>query len=330
MAAKAKKALNSTWGLIERTGRNSLKDRMYFYNSLVRSGALYGVEIWGWEGSKAIEAVYSRYCKAAMGLARNTPEYIWRCEGGLKSLKYICRERADRYLLDVMKMEEGRWPKIVLREEYRGILNGRPSKSGSKLNKALEEMCCKDITKMIWDNVEMSQIEQKLEEGLLHLQATMREEENKKIMDSSYNPWFKFLKTCRETEPYWIDRKTPSWMKLAWCRIRCDNIGKARKKGYRDWLCRLCQGEEETLEHIFRCRTLLNSVKAEARSFVLNWMGRKTGADFDWLLLQTLRGEPVQEICQFVGKLLKLTRGGDDSVLDVYDAAAQQVPSEGV
>lgn len=45
MAAKAKKALNYTWGLIERTGRNSLRHRMYLSNFLVTSGALNGVEI---------------------------------------------------------------------------------------------------------------------------------------------------------------------------------------------------------------------------------------------------------------------------------------------
>lgn len=79
-----------------------------------------------------------------------------------------------------MKMEEGRWPKVVLREECRGIMNGRSSKWGSRLTKAQEEMCCKDIIKMIWNKVKVSQIEQKLQEGLLHLQAIMREEENKK------------------------------------------------------------------------------------------------------------------------------------------------------
>lgn len=47
LAGKAQKALKATWRLIKRTDRSRLRDRMYLYNALVRSEALYGVEVWG-------------------------------------------------------------------------------------------------------------------------------------------------------------------------------------------------------------------------------------------------------------------------------------------
>lgn len=47
MACKAQKATNATWGLIKGSGRDNRKDRAYLNDSLVRSIALYGVEIWG-------------------------------------------------------------------------------------------------------------------------------------------------------------------------------------------------------------------------------------------------------------------------------------------
>ncbi|CAD6208128.1 GSCOCG00010388001-RA-CDS [Cotesia congregata] len=130
MAGKARVAINATWGLIQRIARSTFRDRMYLYNSLVRAGAMFGVELWGWEDNKEMEAVYGRYCKAALGLAKNTPEYIWRTESGAESWKVSCRRRASKYIMDILGMENGRWPKVCLRETCRGILNSKPSKWG--------------------------------------------------------------------------------------------------------------------------------------------------------------------------------------------------------
>ena len=35
------------------------------------------------------------------------------------------RRRASKYILEVCEMKEGRWPKICLKEELRGISNGQ-------------------------------------------------------------------------------------------------------------------------------------------------------------------------------------------------------------
>lgn len=173
MAGKAQKALNATWGLIERTGRNTIRDRLYLCSSLVRSGALYGVEIWGWGGSREIEAMHRRYCKAAMGVAKNTPEYIWRTEGGMESIMVTVRKRACMYLLDIMRMEDKRWPKVCLREECRGILNGEPTRWGNAVVMALEEMKCSDVIRMIWEKKEIAVIEDRLNEGLNYMEAAL-------------------------------------------------------------------------------------------------------------------------------------------------------------
>ena len=39
-----------------------------------------------------------------------------------------------------MDMEEGRWPKIFLREEIRGISNGNPKKWGKEFKMAMDEV----------------------------------------------------------------------------------------------------------------------------------------------------------------------------------------------
>ena len=86
-------------------------------NSLVQSGSLYGVEIWS-SRREEIEKVQGRIVKAAFGVAKNTPDYLWKLEAG-RSLEIEAR-RATQYLIEILKMEDNRWLKICLQEEIRG------------------------------------------------------------------------------------------------------------------------------------------------------------------------------------------------------------------
>lgn len=60
LASKAVRAANSTWGLIKRTRRNRLKNRLCLMNSLVKSVMMYEVEVWEWFGAKKIESAYAK------------------------------------------------------------------------------------------------------------------------------------------------------------------------------------------------------------------------------------------------------------------------------
>lgn len=92
-AGKAQTAANAAWGEGKRTGRKNLSDRMYLMDILVKSGMLYGVEIWGWGKIDTFERIQGKYTKMMMGIARNTPKYIWRNESGVISIEYTIRER---------------------------------------------------------------------------------------------------------------------------------------------------------------------------------------------------------------------------------------------
>ncbi|XP_044591519.1 uncharacterized protein LOC123269748 [Cotesia glomerata] len=78
MARKAQKATNAVWGIIKRSKRNSIRERMYLMNTVAKSVAMYGVEVWGWEKSEEIRRVHRRLCKMALGVSRDTQGYIWR------------------------------------------------------------------------------------------------------------------------------------------------------------------------------------------------------------------------------------------------------------
>ena len=73
-----------------------------------------------------------RFIKMALGVARNTPDYLWKLEAGKRSIEIEAQRRAGAYIVGVLKMKEGRWPKVCLNEEIRGIINGNPSRWGAE------------------------------------------------------------------------------------------------------------------------------------------------------------------------------------------------------
>ena len=75
---KAQKAVNTVWGVMKRAKIDTLKKRLLLMDSLVKAGALYGVEIWGWKRRDGIEKLQGKFVKMALGVARNTPDYIWK------------------------------------------------------------------------------------------------------------------------------------------------------------------------------------------------------------------------------------------------------------
>ncbi|CAG5078452.1 Protein of unknown function [Cotesia congregata] len=169
-------------------------------------------------------------------------------------------------------------------------------------------MKCSYVIQMIWDKKEAAMIEQRLMAGLNSLMSETKLEDDRKIMESTFNRRYKFIKTTMGTEPYWVD----SWIKEVWCRIRCGNIVRAGKKGFKDWQCRLCQNEDETLEHIFRCRSL----KAAANEKIRGGVAEEWRQTFDWLLMQTLRGDPIKEICEYIQRFENLVKAGDIAMED--------------
>ena len=61
--------------------------------------------------------------------------------------------RARDYIIQILRMKEGRWSQICLREEVRGILNKNPSKWGTEFMKAMREVGDGKIIDLIWSGV---------------------------------------------------------------------------------------------------------------------------------------------------------------------------------
>lgn len=300
MAGKAQKATNATWGLIKRSGRDNRKDRIYLMESLARSVALYGVEVWGWGNLKSIVKVQGRYCKMALGVARNTPRYIWRREFGIRGIEYTVRDRAFRFVKDLLEMEDDRWPKICFMEEIRAILNKKPTKWGKAFSNVLEEIGCNEIVRSIWKREnEPAVVYNKLKSSLKIWWEKEEEKELRGIQNSTYNMLYKEILPGSKGAEYWDRKVNTKESKELWARIRCGNVGRAFKKGFKEWKCRLCFWEDETLSHLLCCSEASKLQTERTREFVLRWKGDRREDDLKDLLVETLKGEIKEEICEY-------------------------------
>ncbi|CAG5107947.1 Protein of unknown function, partial [Cotesia congregata] len=293
-------AANAAWGLIKRAGRDMRKDRVGLMNSLVRSVALYGVEVWGWDNVDNMVKMQGRYVKMALGVARNTPMYIWRGEMGVESIQYTIRKRAISYVKDILNMEEDRWPRICLTEEMRAVLNGNPSKWGAQMAGILQNWKAEEVCEWIWKGGRDEEVHIKLMESLSNWWEKELEAEWSKIVESKYNSLYKEILPGANGAAYLRMKVKRKMDKETWARIRCGNVGRAGKKGYKDWSCRLCGGGEETLAHICTCSEAWRLQTDETKSFMEIWKGNRIESEMRSLLVKTLRGEIIEELCTFI------------------------------
>ena len=228
---------------------DKLKKRLTLMDSLVKAGALYGVELWGWKRREEIERVQGRFVKMAMGLVRNTPDYRWKLEAGKRSIEIQARRRAGKYLVEVLKIKEGRWPKVCLREESRGIVNGNPSRWGVEFRDAMRGVADGRTVDLMWSGAGgVRLIEKYLGEGDEKKKEQDIQADCVNVDKSTFCSIYKAIKGGFEREKYWDERMVAGELKEQWARLRCGNFGKAGKKGFNNQECELCGVEEKNLK----------------------------------------------------------------------------------
>ncbi|KAH0548787.1 hypothetical protein KQX54_002354 [Cotesia glomerata] len=126
------------------------------------------------------------------------------------------------------------------------------------------------------------------------------EAEWSKIPESKYNSLHKEILPDANGAAYLSKKVKGKMDKETWARIRCGNIGRAGKKGYKDWSCRLFGGWVETLAHICICSQAWRLQADETKSFMEIWKGNRLENEMRSLLVETLTGEIIEELCTFV------------------------------
>lgn len=262
-------------------------------DTIVKAGCLYGLEVWGWKRWEEVERIQNKFVKMALGVNRNTPDYIWKMEAGRCSLEIETRRRAGNYLLEILKMGEERWPRICLMEEIRNIKNGYPSEWGRKLEKAFREVGDGEGLTWIQENRAFREEGRKIK-----LDQEIQRNWNK-IEKSNYCKGYKEWKIELGREGYWQDKSWDGETKEQWARLRCGCLGKSKEKGFEDVKCRLCGAEKESLEHIWVC---LKAKEGMQKEWVDEIEELGLWGDEDNIrekMISILKGEPRIGLCRY-------------------------------
>ena len=85
--------------------------------------------------------------------------------------------------------------------------------------------------------------------------------------------------------------------------MRCGNIGKERKKGFKNSKCRLCKVDDETLVNICSCSEIQWAVKEKVVDGLKKWVANDSGDDLGRKINRELNtGKPVIALCEYVSE----------------------------
>lgn len=286
LAAKAQVATNAAWGIMKRARLGGLKRKGYLLDTMVRTILTYAAEIWGWKERTEIERVAGRYVKMMLGVNRCTPAYIWRMEAGRRKTEVDTRRRAGEYLITILKMPDGRLPKVCLKEELRNWANGNGTRWCLELEAAMTKVGFGRILERMRTEDNLEGVATQLEQGCKIVEDQTIQNDWCRIDNSKYCAEYKRRKDKVGVEKYWSQRGTSEKDKVQWARMRCGNIGRAGNKGYVEESCRLCGQGKEKLEHISQCVKFQEIVDRKIKEEAEKLLGDRDGTD-EWNVVLT-------------------------------------------
>lgn len=183
------------------------------------------------------------------------------------------------------------------------------TRRGVKVEETLKEMGCEEVVRLIYENKEIEEINRRLEKGLRKLCTREGDEDYKAITKSSYNLVYKDILLDENEEYYWTKEEGGSNYKEIWSRIRCGNIGRAQKKGEKDWTCRGCKRDLEKLVHILECREIRKRTESGDKPFIKAWDEIENEEGKYEYLCNIMKGELNEEMCEMFIKIENVLMG---------------------
>ncbi|XP_015118790.1 uncharacterized protein LOC107042304 [Diachasma alloeum] len=242
-----------------------------------------------------------------MGLARNTPDYIWRMEAGVSSVEVEAVRRAAAFLIKLSRMEESRWPRKCLKEELRGIKNGQPSSWGQGVIERLREVGDGEFLEHLREG-RKEEAEKRLKDIVEIVEDQEKQKDWERIEKSKYCDHYGEIKENTEMCEYWTDRKLNMEQKMAWARWRCGNAIRGGKKGFEDDRCRACEKEKESLEHVVSCKEIMRRVGPHDERWWKRWRQKSNRRHWRERIIEELRDYATKRNCDRFGRIEKALR----------------------
>lgn len=303
VTGKVQQLINKAWGEAKRAGINELKRKLFLMDMTVKAGALYGVEIWGWQRWATIERVQAKFVKASMALPKNTPDYIWKMEAGRRGVEVEAFKRSINFIIKVLKLNENRWAHKCLREEIRGIKNGEPTQWGRRIQEALREFGDGQIINMIWNKQPVETIEKRVKELIRIKEEQDIQKDWTKIDKSSYCDYYKDIKKIKGMEAYWNKKEIKEWQKITWAKWRCGCATRGYKKGYENDRCRGCEIKKETIEHVTTCGKIIEKLTEHSKNTLERWRNGNDEEEWRKKILAKLNQEINEDLCKIFSEI---------------------------
>jgi len=83
-----------------------ISTKLSLFDSMIVPILTYGCEVWGVYNYKEVDKLHIRFCKYLLGVKKQTPTYAVYGELGRVPLSVICKERAVKFWLKIMKNNE--------------------------------------------------------------------------------------------------------------------------------------------------------------------------------------------------------------------------------
>lgn len=81
--------------------------------------------------------------------------------------------------------------------------------------------------------------------------------------------------------------------------LRCESLGRGKSKGVKDEKYRICNEQEESLEHIWRCRVAQESLTEKKYVRTVKEMRLGEGGEkARKVLMEILNGDTIENICK--------------------------------
>ncbi|MEW8548192.1 MAG: reverse transcriptase family protein, partial [Candidatus Thiodiazotropha sp.] len=109
LSDQALRAANGLLALFKRLSFD-IKTKLSLFDSLVTPILLYGAEVWGIYNINSIDKIHIKYCKAILGVRQQTPNYAVFGELGRYPLSIICKERALKFWIKILKCGNSTYP----------------------------------------------------------------------------------------------------------------------------------------------------------------------------------------------------------------------------
>jgi hypothetical protein len=259
---KANKVVGCVWGIGERMWGGEFGRRMMMFESMVESVLMYGAEIWGWKEQEEVERVQEKYLRWVLGVDRETPGYIVREECKRSKLRVKAGKREAKFEDRMGGREECR----ILTECYREKKKNADEKEREKYCRR-NGYASEEVERMRaegrWMCAELSERDR----------DTDKQERRERIREARYNR--EYERCVTEDVPVYLGRESTKERKMM-ARFRCGNEERENKYWVEEE-GRMCRGERETIEHMWRGCGEMREREEKERGEILNEDGREIG-----------------------------------------------------